>query len=68
VAAGAEVTLSWGERAWAGLLLRFSPTARHTWLFDYDLEFWPRVDLSSGTGESNGAPSPEEIMGLQTSR
>jgi hypothetical protein len=63
--AGTEITLSWGERRWAGLLVRFAPVARHTWLFEYDIEFWPRIDLSSGYGETGGEPSPEELMDLQ---
>lgn len=65
LSAGSEIILSWGERAWSGLLVKFSPTARHTWLFDYELEFWPRIDLSAGVGEFDDTPSPEEIMDLQ---
>lgn len=61
-----ETTLSWGERSWLGLLVKFSPTARHTWLFEYECEFWPRVDQSSGSGESDGDPSPEFTMNQQT--
>lgn len=52
--AGQEVTLSYGERAWLGTLVKFSPTARHSWLYEYDLEFWPRQDISSGAGSSFG--------------
>lgn len=62
--AGKEVQLSFGERAWLGRLVRFSPRAHHTWLFDYSLEFWPRLDISGGQGESNGAPDPNVIMDL----
>ena len=47
---GREVKLQYGNRAWLGRLIRFSPTARHAWLYEYDLEFWPRIDY--------GAPGP----------
>lgn len=64
--AGSEITLTWGERRWAGLLAKFATSARHTWLFEYECEFWPRVDLSSGQGNAvNTAPAEEEILDLQ---
>lgn len=52
LAAGREVTLQFGARAWAGRVIRFSPTARHSWLYEYELEFWPRLDY--------GSPGPTE--------
>lgn len=48
--AGREVKLQYGNRSWLGRVARFSPTVRHNWLFEYELEFWPRVD--------NSAPGP----------
>lgn len=63
--AGSEVALTWGERSFLGLLVRFQLIARHTWLFEYECEFWPRIDQSAGVGESDGSPSPEELMDLQ---
>ncbi len=45
-----EQILSWGDRSWAGRLVRFSPVARSTWLFDYECEFWARQDLSLKNG------------------
>lgn len=48
--AGTEIRLQYGPRSWLGRLVRFSPTARHSWLFEYELEFWPRLDY--------GAPGP----------
>jgi len=47
MATGQEVTLQYGARAWVGRVARFSPMARHNWRFDYELEFWPRVDYGS---------------------
>lgn len=55
--AGREVTLSYGERAWKGRLVKFSPTVRSQWLYDYSLEFWPREDVSSGF------PQPPTLAG-----
>lgn len=63
--AGQEVQLSWGERAWLGRLVRFSLASRHLWLFSYEVEFWPRLDISSGQGETSGAPDPTLLMNLQ---
>lgn len=48
MAAGREVKLQYGSRSWLGRVANFSPTARHTWLYDYQLEFWPRIDYGAG--------------------
>lgn len=45
--AGTEVALQFGNRSWLGRLVRFSPTARHAFLFEYELEFWPRLDYGA---------------------
>ena len=63
--AGQEVTLSYGERAWLGRLVKFAPTARHSWLFEYDLEFWPRQDISSGAPQPQGWQGIIELMQLR---
>jgi hypothetical protein len=47
LAAGKEVKLQYGTHSWLGRVARFSPTARHNWLYDYELEFWPRLDFGS---------------------
>jgi hypothetical protein len=47
LAAGREVKLQFANRAWLGRVAKFSPTARHSWLFEYELEFWPRIDQGS---------------------
>ena len=47
VAAGKEVKLQYGEHSWLGLASKFSPTARHNWLYEYDLEFLPRLDFAN---------------------
>lgn len=47
LAAGREVKLQFGNHAWLGRVVRFSPTVRNTWLYDYELEFWPRLDYGS---------------------
>ena len=52
LAAGREVKLQFGNRAWLGRVVRFSPTVRHSWLYEYELEFWPRLDY--------GSPGPTE--------
>jgi hypothetical protein len=45
---GNEVQLSFGPNAWLGRVVKFTPTARSQWLFEYELEFKPRLDISSG--------------------
>ena len=65
--AGQEITLSYGERAWYGRLVKFSPTARHSWLFEYDLEFWPRLDISSGTPQPIGWQTVIELIAVAAS-
>jgi len=47
LAAGREVRLQYGNRSWLGRVARFTPTARHNWHYEYELEFWPRVDFGS---------------------
>lgn len=47
LAAGKEVKLQYGPRAWLGRLAKFSPSARHAWWYEYELEFWPRLDYGS---------------------
>lgn len=47
LAAGREVKLQYGNRSWLGRVAKFSPTARHSWLYEYELEFWPRLDQGS---------------------
>ena len=56
--AGREIQISFGERSWLGRVVNFNPTAQHSYLYEYDLEFWPRVDTSSGL------PSPPSLIGL----
>jgi len=46
--AGREIQVSFGERSWLGRVVNFDPTAHHSFLYEYSLEFWPRVDTSSG--------------------
>lgn len=58
LADGREVELSYGERAWKGRVVRFTPTARHQHLFEYEIEFWAREDISSGY------PKPPLFTGL----
>ena len=41
-----EQILSWGDRVWAGRLVKFSPLAHSQWLLTYECEFWTRLDLS----------------------
>lgn len=50
LAAGREVKLQYASRSWLGRVAKFAPTARHAWHYEYELEFWPRVD--------NGSPGP----------
>lgn len=45
---GDEVQLSWGPSAWLGRVTKFVATVKHFWLYDYELDFCPRQDLSSG--------------------
>jgi hypothetical protein len=47
LAAGREVKLQYATRAWLGRVAKFSPTAKHSWLYEYELEFWPRLDYGS---------------------
>lgn len=47
LSAGREVKLQFAERAWLGRVARFSPIARHSWHYEYELEFWPRLDFGS---------------------
>lgn len=47
LAAGYEVKLQYDQRAWLGRLVKFSPTARHSWHYEYDAEFWPRLDYGA---------------------
>lgn len=47
LAAGREVKLQYGPRSWLGRVAKFAPIARHAWHYEYDLEFWPRVDYGS---------------------
>lgn len=47
LAAGREVKLQYGSRAWLGRVAKFSPSARHAWWYEYNLEFWPRLDYGS---------------------
>lgn len=47
VAAGKEVKLQYRDHSWLGRAVRFSPTARHNWLYEYELEFWPRIDFGN---------------------
>lgn len=47
VAAGKEVKLQYGDHSWLGRAVKFSPTARHAWLYEYELEFWPRIDFGN---------------------
>lgn len=47
LSAGQEIKLQWGTRAWLGRIAKFSPVARHGWLYEYELEFWPRLDYGS---------------------
>lgn len=56
--AGREIQVTYGERSWLGRLVEFNPVAHHSFLYEYDLEFWPRVDISSGL------PSPPNPVGL----
>lgn len=46
--AGQEIQLAFGPNAWLGRLTSFDPTVRSQWLYDYTLEFEPRLDISSG--------------------
>lgn len=59
--AGREVKLQYGTRAWLGRLAKFTPTARHQWLYEYDAEFWPRLDYGS-PGPTQ--PSPAALITL----
>lgn len=45
---GDEVQLTWGARAWLGRVTKFVATVKYSWLYDYELEFCPRLDLSAG--------------------
>lgn len=56
--AGREIQVTYGERSWLGRLVEFNPTARHSFLYEYDIEVWPRVDISSGL------PAPPNPVGL----
>ncbi len=47
VAAGKEVKLQYGDHSWLGRAAKFTPTIRHNWLYEYELEFWPRLDFSN---------------------
>lgn len=47
LAAGREIQLQYGPRAWLGRLAKFQVTARHAWHYESDFEFWPRLDLGS---------------------
>lgn len=47
LAAGREITLQYGDRSWVGRVAKFSPSAHHAWHYEYDIEFWPRVDLGA---------------------
>lgn len=47
LAAGREVKLQYGTRSWLGRVAKFTPTARHAWWYEYEIEFWPRVDFGS---------------------
>lgn len=62
--AGQEVQLTYGDRAWLGRLVKFSPTVRSTWRFDYELIFWPRQDISSGTPQPVGFSGQSTLMSL----
>ena len=62
--AGQEVQLSFGDRAWLGRLIKFSPAVRNQWLFDYELIFWPRQDISSGTPQPVGFSGASTLMSL----
>lgn len=57
---GNEVQLSYGSNAWLGRVTKFMATVRHNWLFEYELDFEPRLDISSG------APSPPTTGNLGT--
>lgn|SRR5487761_1894008 len=63
--AGQEVQLTWGERAWLGRLAKFTPRGRTVWMFEYECEFWPRIDISSGQSDGGGAPDPQMVLNLQ---
>lgn len=47
VVAGKEIKLTWGQRGWYGRLSHIAPTAINDFLYEFDIEFWPRVDLGA---------------------
>ena len=47
VAAGKEVKLQYGDHSWLGRVAKFTPTVRNVWLYEYELEFWPRLDYAN---------------------
>lgn len=47
LAAGREVKLQYARRSWLGRVAKFAPTAHHAWWYEYELEFWPRLDYGS---------------------
>jgi hypothetical protein len=46
--AGTEIQLTYGSKAWLGRITKFVATVRNVWLYDYELHFTPRLDLSAG--------------------
>jgi hypothetical protein len=64
MAAGREVKLQYGFRSWLGRVARFTPTARHTWHFEYELEFWPRIDYGSPGPTLPGVTDLGTVLGL----
>lgn len=45
---GQMVTLSYGPKAFLGILARFKVRARTQWFVEYEAEFWPAQDTSAG--------------------
>lgn len=46
--AGTELQLTYGSKAWLGRITKFIATVKNVWLYDYELDFCPRIDLSAG--------------------
>lgn len=65
-ALGNEVTLSYGEFAWTGVISAYAAKPKHQWYVPYTIQFEPTADLS-GIGTVPFAPdSAETLLAGQT--
>jgi hypothetical protein len=60
-ALGNEVTLSYGDFAWTGMVASFSAKPKHQWYVPYTIMFEPIADLS-GVGTVPFAPDSAETL------